>query len=45
MVEDEKGRAIEGARVWVLGYDEPVTTGSTGNFSYPPRRRRPPSAF
>lgn len=35
MVEDENGRPIEGARVWVLGYDEPVTTGQTGSFSLP----------
>ena len=35
MVEDENGRPIEGARVWVLGYDQAATTGSTGGFSLP----------
>jgi Carboxypeptidase regulatory-like domain len=35
IVEDETGRPIEGARVWVLGYDETVTTGPTGSFSLP----------
>jgi hypothetical protein len=35
MVEDGNGRPIEGARVWVLGYDEAATTSSTGNFSLP----------
>jgi hypothetical protein len=33
MVEDENGRPIEGARVWVLGYGDTVTTGLTGSFS------------
>jgi hypothetical protein len=35
MVEDENGHPIEGARVWVLGYDEAITTGPTGSFSLP----------
>jgi hypothetical protein len=35
MVEDENGSPIEGARVWVLGYDEAITTGPTGSFSLP----------
>lgn len=35
MVEDEQGRPVEGARVWVLGYDDTVTTGPTGSFSLP----------
>lgn len=35
MVEDENGQPIEGARVWVLGYDEAITTGPTGSFSLP----------
>jgi hypothetical protein len=35
MVEDENGRPVEGARVWVLGYDEAITTGPTGSFSLP----------
>jgi hypothetical protein len=35
MVEDENGRSIEGARVWVLGYDEIATTGPTGSFYLP----------
>jgi len=33
IVEDENGRPIEGARVWILGYDDAATTGSTGSFS------------
>ena len=33
MVEDQYGRPIEGARVWVLGQDESTTTGPTGSFS------------
>jgi hypothetical protein len=35
MVEDDNGRPIEGARVWVLGYDDIATTGPTGSFSLP----------
>jgi hypothetical protein len=35
MVEDETGRPLEGARVWVLGYDQAITTGPTGSFSLP----------
>lgn len=35
MVEDTNGHPIEGARVWVLGYDQAVTTGQTGSFSLP----------
>ncbi|HYK34835.1 hypothetical protein [Alloacidobacterium sp.] len=35
MVEDEYERPIEGVRVWVLGYDEAITTGPTGSFSLP----------
>jgi hypothetical protein len=35
MVEDGDGHPIEGARVWVLGYDQVVTTGETGSFSLP----------
>jgi hypothetical protein len=38
MVEDENGRPIEGALVWVLGYDEAITTGPTGSFSLPTHR-------
>jgi len=33
MVEDENGRPVEGARVWVLGYDDVATTGPTGSFA------------
>jgi Carboxypeptidase regulatory-like domain len=33
MVEDENGRPIAGALVWVLGYDETTTTGTTGSFT------------
>jgi len=32
MVEDEFGRPIQGARVWVQGFEETVTTGATGSF-------------
>jgi len=35
MVEDDHSRPVEGARVWVLGYDYFMTTGSTGSFSLP----------
>jgi len=35
IVEDENGRSIEGARVWVQGYDDIATTGPTGSFSLP----------
>jgi hypothetical protein len=35
MVEDAHSRPIEGARVWVLGYDSSITTGPTGSFSLP----------
>jgi len=35
IVEDEKGRPTEGARVWVLGYDDVASTGPTGSFSLP----------
>ncbi len=35
MVEDVNGRSVEGARVWLLGYDDIVTTGPTGGFSLP----------
>jgi hypothetical protein len=35
MVEDGNGQPIEGARVWVLGYDQAITTGPTGSFSLP----------
>jgi hypothetical protein len=35
MVQDENGRPIEGTHVWVLGYDETITTGPTGSFSLP----------
>jgi hypothetical protein len=35
VVEDENSRPIEGARVWVQGYDEIITTGPTGSFSLP----------
>ncbi len=35
MVEDEYGHPVEGARVWVLGYDDIATTGATGSFSLP----------
>ena len=33
MVTDEEGRPIEGARVWLLGYDDASKTGPTGSFS------------
>ena len=33
MVVDEDGRPVEGARVWILGYNESATTSSTGSFS------------
>lgn len=35
MVEDDHGRPLEGARVWVLGYDNAATTGPTGGFLLP----------
>jgi hypothetical protein len=35
MVEDEHGRPVRDVRVWVLGYDQAVTTGPTGSFSLP----------
>jgi Carboxypeptidase regulatory-like domain len=35
VVQDENGRPIEGARVWVLGYDDIATTGPTGSFTLP----------
>ncbi len=35
VAEDENGNPIEGARVWVLGYDDIATTGPTGSFSLP----------
>ena len=35
IVVDEYARPIEGARVWVVGYDEIVTTSPTGSFSLP----------
>ena len=33
MVEDDLGRPIKGARVWILGYDDTAITGPTGSFS------------
>lgn len=33
MVEDDLGRPIEGARVWILGYDDAARTGPSGSFS------------
>jgi hypothetical protein len=35
MIEDGYGRPVEGARVWVLGYDDIATTSPTGSFSLP----------
>lgn len=35
MVADEMGRPIEGARVWLLGYEDAATTSSTGSFLLP----------
>jgi hypothetical protein len=35
MVADDRGRPIEGARVWLLGYEDAASTSPTGSFSLP----------